>query len=1104
MKFEQAFYTRGTDLLNQKKEGLGIAAASKPDYEFLNKCMSVGSKFDTEDSKELAEFVLYSDRFQAFVGVGVSRAYNADGGARNKLCHMYIPMESSDTSDAYYLNYPFRTEVEKREQLDVVEIFPCLQEDDFSKILEKYEFDQEKLAYFLYKLYPIFFEEKNLLLMVLDENLYDKSMFFEMARELTWLASYLVPGFEKEARKYRERLSYSVNSTDNFKIVNLAFTSDKTLYENRFFMGKTSDEELPQVYYALAEYALRSYAEFTGFLQELQACKLEKTLDSRTLQLHYVNWKVKNQISITWNEVPLNGFAFRQNINNAVYRKFFFQCIDALEDASGNELKKIWNYIIRPCFDMESKQEQDDVVFAVSKIIAMAYQKQFNYKIFFQNIPKNYQQVILENIYAQSSCIQDDIAKISNKKECKEVVALYQGLCKNPSFFDRIKDKILSYYFEMEQEERSYFSKQFCEFERRTSSGAFCVYEQVAKADCECSLYDKWNTSILERVADAFTGVFEEVCNFVKCEIGRIEEHYISKYFQLLLERPEENGEFYGIAETYLDTYKNQVSEELQCSYEIRKTTWECNEIRKELKTYPLEKLSQLEISHLKVALKEVWTDVTIDCLNQKLQQMQYWESSKDETLDGLLYQWDDLDDIDAKKLDVYETAIWNLCKKDDILSKATCSMNFGIQKFSIWNGMVINDTILDMFETISDLLGTSHTYEKIETEPLVNENQRNAEFIRNCYNIWRAFVKVKNREFQMWENCEWLKEKSFATRAGVFLDSLKKCDGITDGIIYLRLGIEKEALSGAKTTVMERCKEYDDMETQNPIRFVTLFETLNESKTTNPTLDHRMNEAKTYYQVGNFLKKFNTITKEELDVIAEILKNAEIYLEPAIYENEKVNILREKYMEKKEMEALKEKIKALEETLAGKETEITNLQEEKKELKTQNEQLEKDKQSLEMQVKLLQTGKQQLETKNKQLEQDKQKLEKEKRELEKKTSTTKLSLAQTEKINRLNLKVENLERENKELQEIHQKDSQTISNLQANLNMTSSNIMHKKENHYNMKNSDSMEDIAKETLKGIQEMMNGDGNNTKNCKQKNREIEDRLNFYADVVNKVE
>lgn len=1011
MKFEQAFYTRGTDLLNQKKEGLGIAAASKTDYDFLNKSMSVGSKFNTEDSKELAEFVLYSDRFQAFVGVGVSRAYNTDGGAGNKLCHMYIPMESNDTPEAYYLNYPFRAEVEKGEELDVVELLPCLCEDDFSEILEKYEFDQEKLAYFLYKLYPIFFEEKNLLLMVLDENRYEKSKFSEMARELTWLASYLVPAFEKEACKYRKRLSYSVNSTNNFKIVNLAFTSDASLYENRFFMGKTSDEEIPQVYYALAEYALRSYAEFTKLLQELQDCKLEKTLDSRTLQLHYINWKVNNRISITWDEVPLNGFALRQNIGNAVYRKFLFQCIHVLEDASENELKKIWNYIIRPCFDEKSKQEQDNVALAVSKIIRIAYQNAFHYKIFLQNIPENYQQVIMEKIYDETSYIQEDIANISNKNACKEAIALYQALCKNESFFHAMRDKLLSYYFELEQEERNYFSEQFCAFK------------------------EQWNTSVSEKIADAFTGSFEEVCNFVKCEIGRIEGRYISKYVQLLMERPEENEQFYEVAKTYLDTYQDNVSEELVCQYENRKIKWECNEIRKELETYTLEKLSQLEISHLKVALKEVWTDVATNYLYQKLQQMESWESSKDKVLEGLLYQWGDIDDIDAEKLNEYETAIWNLCKKDDILCKLTCSMKFGLQKFSIWSGMVINDTTLDTFESMYMIIGTSYTYAKAETEALVSENQRNAEFIRNCYNIWRAFVKLKNREFQMWENCEWLKEKSFATRAVVFLDSLKKCDAITDGVIYLRLGIEKEVLSETETTVRERCKEYDDMELQNPTRFVTLFKNLKECKTTNATLHQRINEAKTYYQVGNFAKK-DAISKDELDVIADILKNAEIYLKTAIYENEKVNILREKYTEKKEMEALKDKIKEMEEILAGKETELIHLQEENKQLENQKESLEKDKQSLQMQVKLLQTGKQQLEQKVETLKTDKQQLEAEKRELQRKIVTTNESLRQQQTITKLQQQNKILQNKKEELENLHKTDVKTISGLQAKLKM--------------------------------------------------------------------
>ena len=59
MKFEQAFYTRDSDQINQREPGLGIRASSNLDTSFIKGCMSVGSVLYTEDSDKMAQLVYY-------------------------------------------------------------------------------------------------------------------------------------------------------------------------------------------------------------------------------------------------------------------------------------------------------------------------------------------------------------------------------------------------------------------------------------------------------------------------------------------------------------------------------------------------------------------------------------------------------------------------------------------------------------------------------------------------------------------------------------------------------------------------------------------------------------------------------------------------------------------------------------------------------------------------------------------------------------------------------------------------------------------------------------------------------------------------------------
>lgn len=176
MKFEQAFYTRDSDQLNQKEPGLGIRASSNPDSRFLKGCMDVGGALNTENSDQMAQLVYYSDYFQNFVGIGISRAHYPDGGNRNKLCHLFVPMQEAAEGGGldpceYDLDYPFQDQVEKKCELPQITLQPCLNMGCYTDRLNTYFSDKKKLAEFLYRLFPVLFSEKNQLQIVLDQRL---------------------------------------------------------------------------------------------------------------------------------------------------------------------------------------------------------------------------------------------------------------------------------------------------------------------------------------------------------------------------------------------------------------------------------------------------------------------------------------------------------------------------------------------------------------------------------------------------------------------------------------------------------------------------------------------------------------------------------------------------------------------------------------------------------------------------------------------------------------------------------------------------------------------------------------------------------------------
>ena len=464
MRFEQAFYTRGSDLLNEKGTGLGIAAASRTNYKFLQNCMSVGGKFNTERSKEKAEFLVYSDRFSSFISVGVSPAFNEDGGNVNKLCHMYIPTEISENPADAFIDFDFQSKVERGAQLDVVEKSSYLDTRDFSLYLNKYGINEEKLAYFLYKLYPVALKEKNLLLVVLEEGKSEEEIM-KTAREVAWMFHCLVPAVGKDAITYRKNLSYAANSRDNISIVNLAFTTDESLFANhRIYLNAVEEIEVPEVYRALAEKAVSSYEEFEQMITSLQESCAGFSMNCENLELMYLQWKAEQKLPIYHDMLPMSMESIIVEANKRkAYRKLLYTLILALDRLTGTDTKMIWNRVMGPVILANLQDEIDVKCFeaAMLKVLCTMYEEEKDYYLLvLENMKQEVKCSYMELLYNEKfSIVKSHMKGIENVAECEKILNLYDGLYENLEFLEELTKIAERYYKEMSLNQRNAFGK---------------------------------------------------------------------------------------------------------------------------------------------------------------------------------------------------------------------------------------------------------------------------------------------------------------------------------------------------------------------------------------------------------------------------------------------------------------------------------------------------------------------------------------------------------------------------------------------------------------------------------------------------------------------
>lgn len=464
MKFEQAFYTRGMHQLSRYKQGLGICAASNLSMEFMDKCLRVGAPLNTEHTVRTAQFVFFDETFEAFVGVGISPPLNNDGGVVNKLCHLIIPENTAANCEPeeYYLVYPFDRAVEEGALLEKIEISPVLSLSDYEKVRNRYFENSDKLAEFLYCLFPCVMGEENRLIIVLDNEKHEEDAYSVVARELTWLASYLMIGSGEELRRFRRNLSYGVYTTENTSLVRLIYTDTDTLGNRCFYLDRPVETEVPEIYKLMAKKAFVSLNEFKNWTDELLKLRQGRNLRSEHLLMMYIRWKLQNKIRVDEAELPVAVNMLTYQAQDSEWsRRFLLEYVSQMSNMDNRMMINVWERNIAPemqRYEELMPEDQTRLIDATECLVGMMFTKnKKNYNLLLKKLPEKQGAEVQKKLLLQeNSPVREDIEAIdindiNGRNSFCSVVDRYKLLWQDEDFqrlfLKQLEGKALVLYF---------------------------------------------------------------------------------------------------------------------------------------------------------------------------------------------------------------------------------------------------------------------------------------------------------------------------------------------------------------------------------------------------------------------------------------------------------------------------------------------------------------------------------------------------------------------------------------------------------------------------------------------------------------------------------
>ena len=759
MNFEQAFYTWGENQLSRYKRGLGVCATSNMNSNFLDNCLVLGSAFQSETSDRTAEFTLYSPEFGSFVGVGISPREGGGDGRVNKLCHFFIPKEQQNIEEPenYIINYPYIREIKDGKILDMAEIEPALY--DYNEIINKYGLKGKKLALLLYSIYPCMFGEVSNLAFIIDKSEYSEDMYSQIARDITWLLSNLVPEQGEKSEVYRKRLSYGVYTTKNIEAVTFIFTDNTLLCHNNFYLNGNEqsycDIDIPEIYYTMAEYAEISKEAFFEFMDEILSNQYNQKLQLNDLSMLYYFWKLKKG-----KEVSL--YDLKEEINTLLNkaekskwnREFIIMFLKQVKSLDNSEIVNFWTRFIIPqmkVYDNMGDYDKNSIDEATAHLIcAMFDENRNNYKKFLLNLNATQRKKILNLIYSEPcSCVEREIESINTVKDFFDCVELYSLLDENERFANCIIDKAKTFY------------------ENETGSVRKSITDTMIKSNVFKKIWLDW---ITEKI-DSFSTV-ESYIDYIKNEIDRIEISFAQKYYYKLLQlakeiyvsddEKEKSVIFYE--ESIRRMYSRGLSRDTVESFKILKKEWD---IRKTIGRLIEENLYQLvertpsTLNYRKC--REKWIDCICDRLeNEEDVSEHIYQKLLNNMVDIVNMTSDNSEEyIDKSIVSKYEDALWMAAGKKD---RKTClewrmvfqmyqlSKNKYIKLKMFWQDI----NIFDDMDIIDSIVSSRNDLKDISNKISYIDEPEQCYLNRNLYKIWKGIKEdniISKKSFMFLDN---------------------------------------------------------------------------------------------------------------------------------------------------------------------------------------------------------------------------------------------------------------------------------------------------------------------------------------------------------------
>lgn len=735
MKFEQAFYTWGENQLSRYKKGLGVCASSCLQNSFLDKCLGLGGLFNAEHTERTTEFILYSQDFQTFVGVGISPAQAGSDGRMNKLCHFFIPAHAEEIREPeeYFLDYPFQRETEPGE-LPQAELEKARY--DYRGLLKKYHFDRKKLTELLWKTFPCICGEQNQLVFIIDREKYPEEAYGQIAREVCWLLSMLAPVVWGERDSCRKNISCGVYTVDNAQAVRFLFTDKEEEGKETFFLcgGSDEEQEIPEVYAVLADRALQGMETLQAFYQELYDCRYTKTIQTRMLSMLYLRRKLNRGETVSAEEIEKEwNVLLVQCSRSRWHRKLLRDYLGQGAELDNHRLVQIYRRLVSPQFDQvggygpEEKEELiQDVVFLGESLYRV---NRHNYQILIKAIPGQIRKEAVGRFYERGKTgIRKDMEKIRSAEELGAYLEAYRELKEKENFRQDLLEKGRQLYEPAELSQRSR------------------ITEAMENLDKEA-----WQQYLRGRL-EGLTG-WQDYRKYLEENRGRIESRQQPMHLKKLLgcaeEAKEEEREeirrvydqlIQGGVETKSRPFREKMNEVIR--------NWDIQAQIRQIKEEDLTRLAQRRgMETCSEECRKVWLDCVCRILMQHRVQRHYPD---EETYRGLLERLGELyqsQNCSREALANYEKLLWDMAEGSPyrqilFVSIQEMSGNY-VRKYSVWQSMDITQE-----EDFRDL---QRDLEERGNEPEVKDFARNlreyadpAETVRNCCRIWLA---VENRE---------------------------------------------------------------------------------------------------------------------------------------------------------------------------------------------------------------------------------------------------------------------------------------------------------------------------------------------------------------------